>query len=592
MFSATDSNLAKHLSINITINKMKLSKITASLALLAAFTACQNNASEDDLLKLENELKENKTSSDTTIEELKAEIAALIESGKVSQENLDKANTLIEKLETKNDASDKEISDLKDEIATLIDVTASMFANKSNLAPLVSMQPQFNFVEAYSLVSSSDVLNFGNGDFRIGGGADGAGFIKNGEGYEYVVNFEDHFAVARLSLDKNFNITDATYLLNSSVADFARQCSGTMWEKEIHGGDKDIFLSASEAFHFDVKGIDPLIETPTPTADFGLDALGEFSWENATPLPKGAYSGKTVIIGGDDDSSGSEGQVTMYLSENGDADLTGGKIYVLRTKQVSNGTGGVAAAVVDTQYDESNFDFQKEYEVEFVEIVNGATLSKGEMEDACNDVYATQFMRVEDVDYQKGSDENGRNVFFAVTGRGPGRGTYNDWGTVYKLILDADNPLEGKLTQVISGNTDSNNMDGNLELLQSPDNICVTENYIYTQEDPNSFSRDHSAYIYQSDLDGNNTKVVMELIVRSDLAQGKSTDLSGEYGALVDVSDKVGEPDTFILALQPHYWKSDDHAGVDGGSKSLDHPWIGGPYLEGSQIVVIKGLPR
>lgn len=472
-------------------------------------------------------------------------------------------------------------------------VTPTMFENKSNLKPLVAMSSQFNFVEAYSVVSSSDVLDFGNGEFRIGGGADGAGFLKNPNGgYEYVVNFEDHFAVARLSLDENFEITDATYLLNSSVADYARQCSGTMWEKDIHGGDKDLFLSASEAFNFDVKGIDPWVETPTPTADFGLDALGEFAWENATPLPKDTYSGKTVIIGGDDDSSGSEGQVIMYYSDAGDADLTGGKIYVLRLKQISDGAGGVQAVAANTQYNEGDLDFQKEYEVEFVEIANGAAMTKDEMETACNDVYASQFMRVEDVDYQKGSDANALNVFFAVTGRGPGRGTYNDWGTVYKLVLDANNPLEGKLTQVISGNTNTNNMDGNLAELQSPDNICVTEHYIYTQEDPNSFDRGHSAYIYQSDLDGNNPKVVMELIVRSDLAPNKSTGLSGEYGALTDISDKVGEPDTFMLALQPHYWKSDDHAGVDGGTKSLDHPWIGGPYLEGSQIVLIKGLPR
>ncbi len=469
----------------------------------------------------------------------------------------------------------------------------TMFENKSDLKPLVAMSSQFNFVEAYSLVSSSDLLQFNGSNFRIGGGADGAGFLKNGEGYEYVVNFEDHFAVARLSLDANFNITNAAYLLNSSVADYARQCSATMWEKDIHGGDKDLFLSASEAFNYHVKGIDPWVETPTPTADFGLDALGEFSWENATPLPKNTYSGKTVIIGGDDDSSDSEGQVTMYYSDAGDADLTGGKIYVLRLKQISDGAGGVQAVAANTQYDESDLDFQTEYDVEFVEIVNGKNLSKSEMETACNDVYASQFMRVEDVDYQKGSDANALNVFFAVTGRGPGKGTYNDWGTVYKLVLDSNNPLAGKLTQVISGNTDTNNMDGNLPELQSPDNICVTEHYIYTQEDPNSFSRNHSAYIYQSDLNGDNSRVVMELVVRSDLAQDKSTGLSGEYGALIDVSDKVGEPDVFILAVQPHYWKNQDFAGVDGGTKSLEHPWLSdSPYLEGSQIIVLKGLPR
>jgi len=469
----------------------------------------------------------------------------------------------------------------------------TMFENKSALKPLIAMDPQFNFVESYSLISSSDLLSFNGKNFRIGGGADGAGLLKNGEGYEYVVNCEDHFAVARLSLDKYFNITDATYLLNSSVADFARQCSGTMWEKEIHGGDKNLFLSASEAFSYDIKGIDPLIATPTPTADFGLDALGEFSWENAVPLPKSSYAGKTVIIGGDDDSSGSEGQVVLYYSENGDADLTGGKIYVLKLKEVSDGAGGVVNVIADTQYNESNLDRGKTYKAEFVEIVGGASKTKNEMETACNDVFASQFMRVEDVDYQKGSDDNGRNIFFAVTGRGPGRGTYNDWGTVYKLELDTANPLTGNLTQVISGNTNTNNNDGNVAELQSPDNICVTENFIYIQEDPNSFSRGHSAYIYQSDLNGNNTKKVLELVVRQDLALNKSTGLSGEFGSLIDISDKVGEEGTFMLALQPHYWKNDDFAGVDGGTKSLAHPWKDNkPYLEGSQIVILKGLPK
>lgn len=217
----------------------------------------------------------------------------------------------------------------------------TIFENKSNLSPLVAMRPQFNFVEAYSLISSSDVLTIDGEEFRIGGGADGVGMVRNeaGDGYELVVNFEDHFSVARLSLDETFEITDATYLLNSDVADYARQCSGYMWEKDIHGGDRDLFLSASEAFHYDVKGIDPHITTPNPSADYGLDALGEFAWENAVPLPRDTYSGKTVIIGGDDDSSGSEGQVVMYYSENGDADLTGGNIYVLRLKEVATTVG-------------------------------------------------------------------------------------------------------------------------------------------------------------------------------------------------------------------------------------------------------------
>jgi hypothetical protein len=178
-----------------------------------------------------------------------------------------------------------------------------------------------------------------------------------------------------------------------------------------------------------------------------------------------------------------------------------------------------------------------------------------------------------------------------VTGLGPGTGSYNDWGTVYRLVLDAASPLTGKLKQIVSGNTNTNKSDGNLATLQSPDNICVTNNFIYIQEDPNSFTRNHASYIYQSDLNGNNVKMVMELVVRQDLDADFSTGLSGEFGALIDISDKVNVPNTFILAVQPHYWTSDSFKGLDG------HSLTGGPAgsvedNQASQIVLLKGLPR
>ncbi len=459
----------------------------------------------------------------------------------------------------------------------------TMFSNKSPYNPLVAIAPQFNYVEAFSIISTPDVINE---NFQLAGSADGAGFLKDGEEYIYVVNCEDSYAVARIRLDENLMPISGDYLLNSGVGDFARQCSGTMFEAAIHGGTSDIFLSASESISYDVKGIDPWVTTPTPTADFGLDALGEFSWENATPLPKDAYTGKTVIVGGDDDSSGSEGQVAMYYSQNGDADLTGGSIYALKFKQVSDGAGGVQNVTANTIYNESSLDFGMSYDVEFVEIPNGSSLTKNEMETACTDAFISQFMRVEDVDYQKGSDANGRNVFFAVTGRGPGQGTYNDWGTVYKLELDATNPLLGTLTQIVSGNTDTNNMDGNLPELQSPDNICVTENFVYIQEDPNSFSRGHAAQIYQTDINGNNPSKVLELVIRQDLAENNSTGLSGEFGSLIDISDKVGVPNTFMLALQPHYWRDSSFMNLDGHTNSSYED------NQASQIVLLKGLPR
>ncbi|MFV8224381.1 hypothetical protein [Christiangramia aquimixticola] len=443
---------------------------------------------------------------------------------------------------------------------TLIDPEKlfKIFQDKSKTPPLVTIGDEFDFVEAYSLLSTYDTIGE---SFKLANFVDGAGFLKDENGYRYIVNCESSYAVARVFLDEYLTPIKGDYLLTRSNIEYAKQCSATMWEASIHGGSKDIFLSASEAINFDVKGIDPWVEDPTPNADFGLDALGEFSWENAVPLPKDVYPGKTVILGGDDDSTDSEGQVVLYYSENGDDDLKNGKVYVLKTKEISNGNGGVQIARNDQIYTEAYFDYGVTYKIEFVEIENAGSLTKDEMEIECKNVLATHFMRVEDLDYRKGSNEDSRNIYFAVTGNGPGQGSYNDWGTIYKLELDENSPLSGTLTQIVSGNTDSNNMDGNLAELQSPDNICVTENFIYIQEDPNSFSRGHGAYIYQSDLNGNNIKKVLELNPNS------NGDFKGEFGSLIDISTKVQIPGTFILAVQP--------------KREI-----------GSQIILLKGLPR
>jgi hypothetical protein len=113
----------------------------------------------------------------------------------------------------------------------------------------------------------------------------------------------------------------------------------------------------------------------------------------------------------------------------------------------------------------------------------------------------------------------------------------------------------------VSGNTDSNNRDGNIDQLDSPDNICVTENFVYIQEDPRSFLRGHSASIYQSDLNGNNMKKVLEM---TPVSEGR---FKGEFGSLIDISDKIGIDDTFMLALMP--------------KREVK-----------SQIVLLKNLPR
>jgi hypothetical protein len=75
--------------------------------------------------------------------------------------------------------------------------------------------------------------------------------------------------------------------------------------------------------------------------------------------------------------------------------------------------------------------------------------------------------------------------------------------------------------------------------------------------------------------------VVLELVIEQNLSENGFTGRSGEFGALTDVSDKLGQPGTFMLNLQPHYWKRNDF--VKGESF---------PHNEGGQIILLKGLPR
>ena len=60
---------------------------------------------------------------------------------------------------------------------------------------------------------------------------------------------------------------------------------------------------------------------------------------------------------------------------------------------------------------------------------------------------------------------------------------------------------------------------------------------------------------------------------------------SWEYGALIDVSETIGIPDTFMLSIQSHSWKTDAFKGVDGGT-------IRPNENQGSQVILIKGLAR
>ena len=85
-------------------------------------------------------------------------------------------------------------------------------------------------------------------------------------------------------------------------------------------------------------------------------------------------------------------------------------------------------------------------------------------------------------------------------------------------------------------------------------------------------------------------------MVRNDLDPSGSTGFSGEFGALEDISDKIGEEDVFLLNLQHHYWESEDFKNKDGHDMESDRPdAIAAGAREddqGGQIIILRGLPR
>jgi hypothetical protein len=432
---------------------------------------------------------------------------------------------------------------------------------------LAKATSEFGDLEMFSLFSSEDKL-IESPSFTFGGSADGAGLRKVSNGYLLIVNNEDNYAVSRIALDNTFAPFSGEYVLNSDGAG-TRVCSATLATPEEHGFGP-VFLTAGESgVDSQTKAVDLFASEDDASMPRPVEGFGRWNAENAVPLPLSAYDKTVIVIGDDDSGSIGGGQVAMYVSETV-GDLDNGKVYVLRR--------------TDENPLEMDIETGQTYPVEFVEVVDVKvnTGQQNNLESAA--LNALAFGRVEDVDYAK-TEGDGNIVYFNVTGQ-DGNEDRSKYGRVYRIVLNEDNPLEGTLELILDGDDRS----GIAGEFQNPDNICVTENYVYIQEDPNGYGDEtHDAYIYQYDIASGDLKVVMELrnteLAGSDYDTGGNRFGAWEYGAMFDISDEIGIEDAFILCIQPHTWRRPEFRGVDGGSLRPNEN-------QGSQIVVIKGLPR
>jgi hypothetical protein len=440
---------------------------------------------------------------------------------------------------------------------------------------LVKTLPGFNRLQITTLISSDDTLK-ASPNFRYGAQPDGAGLLKdpNSDGFVLITNHEIHRSVSRLYLDRTFKPVSGEYIVNYAGGQW-RLCSATMATPREHGFGPTFLTAGESGSESLVHAIDPFAPADPFNQTRVKPALGKASMENAVPLPKDAFPGKTVIIIGEDDSNG---QLIAYVS-NTVGDLDNGKYYVLKR--------------TDNDPVETNIQWGKTYPVEFVEIENVQSLSGAEIAALTEEKKAIQFARVEDVDYRKGGGFNGREIYFTATGVSqadkvtpvPGK---TMWGRVYKLNLDPRNPLKGRLSFIADGGVDPGNN------IVNPDNLCVTNNFVYIQEDGDSFYRDtnHDGRIWQYNIITRQLKPMLEMnhrrndpVFNAKYNTVNSTKLSSwEYGAMLDISDLVKIPETFLINLHPHTWQEAQFANPDGSGLSTN--------TEGGQTVIVRGIPR
>ncbi|WP_276168674.1 phosphatase [Zobellia alginiliquefaciens] len=449
--------------------------------------------------------------------------------------------------------------------------------NHSKTPTFAKVAPEFSDIEIYSLLSSEDKLA-GSPDFIYGSMADGTGLLKEADGtYTLINNIEADYAIARIKLDETFKPVSGEYILNAEATAETAQCSGTLVTPEEHGFGP-IYLSGGE-WNGSLNGVfavDPYKSAENASVATILPAMGKFITEQAVPLSKEAYPGKTVVLIGDDHSDNDipSGQLGMYVGPRGD--LNSGSLYGLKVLN-------------DSIMYEMDMAEGESYEAEFVELneVGSTDLLDAEAKEKG----VMGFSRVEDIDWRRGVVSNHREIYFCVTGRKTdallGKGTA--FGRIYKVVLDENDPLKGTITCVLDGDK----LDGMAKNFLSPDNITVTKNYAYIQEDPaatpDSPEKTHYARLYQYNLNTGELKTVLECDQASAVAQGYGNlDTTWEIEGMIDVSDIIGVEDSFVICFQNHGWVPADGSAFTDPKANMDP----NSNKEGSQLFVIKGLGR
>jgi hypothetical protein len=371
--------------------------------------------------------------------------------------------------------------------------------------------------------------------------------------------------LSKLSINtKTAGVLGGSYVI-PSTANYQRFCSNFMVGRE-HGFDRRLIFTNEEAtdfvFRTGVAWPAPASEPPAEqagvvvaydveTGEFKtIYGMGRHNHENSVGIP--GY-GHPVVLSGDDTFSAPSSQLYLYTAEDAD--------------EVWDDEGTLYAFVSDvpTVNDYGDLTVAGSVSGKFVEVPESiAKGPQGPLEAWSNDNNVFQFIRLEDIAYDRG---NPKVVYLADTGepralpgdprliRGPS-GTMGPYpnGRIFKLVLDRKDPLTVKsLSILINGDAFPA---GSLDSLHQPDNLETTKRSLLIQEDPGSHNQyaaplgagKTTARIWKYDLKTGR----LEVVARVDQAADPAASLgSWESSGIVDASDTLGKNWFFVDVQAP-----------------------------------------
>jgi hypothetical protein len=498
------------------------------------------------------------------------------------------------------------------------------------LAPGSSVKP---------IISVGDTV----GDYMFEAIPDGISIARmNGQGtVDIVVNHElslvpfpatrqdpSNSLLSRLRLNQHSaGVLTGQYAIPSS-AGYQRFCSNS-FAGAAQGFERDLIFTNEEARDIVLRQEDSWHSSPPPLFGVQLSepgaeqagvqvaydvksgefrtiyGMGRMNHENAVAVP--GYS-HPVVLTGDDTFDAPASQLFLFSAPNGAAvwnDSPTGKLYAFVADSPSgvNDYGDVTEGMTVTGHflevpreiatGKDDLDGHEVRSSDFgyptPTAAGVAAMPDGpqwvlEHWSNLNNVF--QFIRVEDLAYDRNPRTNAAVVYFADTGepraipdattgrlrRGSSttRGAYPN-GRLFRLELGA-NPLEGAKLSILPGA----NFDaavpayGNPGIPHQPDNVETTANAVYFQEDPGThnsgnvpgggFATATNARVWRYDLATHALTVVAEV----DQSPGPAGlfKASWESSGIVDASAVFG-PGAFLLDVQAHSWDTPAGTGND-----------------------------